>query len=90
MGRSTRSLPEAGFARVVENLESHGNLKFQNPGLENLENMCWSLKVLEIILFLGQRISFFSISSLTFSSFLWATNGREQYCKIVPVVNPKT
>ena len=37
----------AGFVRVLENLESHGNLKFQNPGLENLENMCWSLKVLE-------------------------------------------
>ena len=36
-----------GFVRVLENLESHGNLKFQNPGLENLENMCWSLKVLE-------------------------------------------
>ena len=33
-----------GFVRVLENLESHGNLKFQNPGLEN---MCWSLKVLE-------------------------------------------
>ena len=36
-----------GFVRVLENLESHENLKFQNPGLENLENMCWSLKVLE-------------------------------------------
>ena len=36
-----------GFVQVLENLESHGNLKFQNPGLENLENMCWSLKVLE-------------------------------------------
>ena len=36
-----------GFVRVLENLESHENLKFQNPGLENLENMCWSLKVRE-------------------------------------------
>ena len=36
-----------GFVRVLENLESYGNLKFQNPGLENLENMCWPLKVLE-------------------------------------------
>ena len=37
----------SGFVRVLENLESHGNLKFQNPGLENLENTFWSLKVLE-------------------------------------------
>ena len=40
-----------GFVRVLENLESHGNLKFQNPGLQNLENMCWSLKVLENYIF---------------------------------------
>ena len=28
----------AGFVQVMKNLESHGKSKFQNPGLENLEN----------------------------------------------------
>ena len=33
---------------------------------------------------------FLLFSSLTFSSFLRATNERVQYCKIVPVVNPNS
>ena len=36
-----------GFVRVLENLESPGKTKNQNPGLENLENHSRSLKVLE-------------------------------------------
>ena len=34
----TRVTHKPGFERVMENLESHGQAKFQTPGLKTLEN----------------------------------------------------
>ena len=60
-GHMTRC--KTGCVRVLENLKCPRNIESQNPGLGNLENHSWSLKVLENQVILW---AFFWRKSLTF------------------------
>ena len=71
------------FVRVMENLESHGKSKFQNPGLENLEISVGHGKSWKITFLLDQWIILSQFSSLTFSSFLGPPMSVKNIAKIV-------